>query len=107
MLQISSDVRIPTPQKYALRLAKHFEHRVAVQREQPPYRVDFPDAPCEIDFTEELMHIHIQAASAETLARVRDVVARHLKQVASQETFDIAWSGDLPADSAADQGRPS
>ena len=107
MLQIRSDVRVPTPHKYALRLAKHFEHRVAVQRLQQPYRIDFPDAPCEIDFTDELIHIHIQAVSSETLARVREVVVRHLKQVASQETFAIAWSGDLPADAVADQGRPS
>lgn len=101
MLQINSDVRIPTPQKYALRLAKHFEHRVAVQREQQPFRVDFPDAPCEIGFTDELLHLNIQATSSETLARVREVVTRHLKQVASQETFDIKWSGDLPTN--ADQ----
>jgi uncharacterized protein len=103
MLEIVSDVRIPTPAKYALRLAKHFEHRVTVQREQQPYRVEFPDAPCEIRFSDELLHIHIQANSSETLARVRDVVERHLKQVAAQETFDVAWSGDL----AAGEGRPS
>lgn len=103
MLQTDSDVRIPTPGKYALRLAKHFEHRVTVQRNEQPYRVEFPDAPCEISFTDELLHLRIQSESPDALVRVRDVVARHLKQVASQETFDIAWSGDLPAT----ESRPS
>ena len=107
MLQINSDVLIPTPQKYALRLAKHFEHRVKVQREQQPFRVEFPDTPCEIGFTDQLLQLHIQALSPETLARVRDVVSRHLKQVAAQETFDIEWSGDLPVGTAADPVRPS
>jgi hypothetical protein len=105
MLQIDSDVRIPTPQKYALRLAKHFEHRVTVQRDQPPYRVEFPDAPCEIGFTDDVLHLHIQATSPESLARIREVVTRHLKQVASQEAFDIEWSGDLPAETVTPAGQ--
>jgi hypothetical protein len=74
------------------RLAKHFEHRVSVQREERSASVAFPDAPCTMQATDTHIDIRIDAASSEQLARLQEVVTKHLKQVASQETFDVEWS---------------
>jgi hypothetical protein len=75
------------------RLAKHFEHRVAVVRDERSASVAFQDAPCTMLASDTHLDIRIEAADSVTLARIQDVIAKHLKQVASQETFDIAWSG--------------
>ncbi len=84
-------VVIPTPARYMARLAKHFEHRVTVHREDERARIDFAGAPCWLVARHDVLEIRIEAESPETLERVRGVVDRHLKQVAAKETFEIDW----------------
>lgn len=74
------------------RLAKHFEHRVAVERHPRNAHVAFPDAPCAMQASDTHLDIRIEAQDAATLTRIQDVVTKHLKQVASQETFDVEWT---------------
>ena len=84
-------VVIPTPERYMSRLAKHFEHRVTVHREDNRTRIDFDGAPCSLVARDDVLEVRIEAQDATTLERVRGVVDRHLKQVAAQETFKIDW----------------
>ena len=88
----TAHVAIPTAPRYMNRLAKHFEHRVAVVRDERSASVAFQDAPCTMQANDTHLDIKIEAADPTTLTRIQDVVAKHLKQVASQETFDIEWS---------------
>jgi hypothetical protein len=88
----SSVVTIATPARYMVRLCKHFEHRVTVQRDEHSARISFPDGSCTINATDTTLHLRIEAP-AESLGRYQEVVSRHLKQVASQESFEVAWSG--------------
>ena len=74
------------------RLAKHFEHRVTVERQERSATVAFPNAPCSMQASDTHLDIRIEAPDAATLARLQEVVTKHLKQVASQETFDVEWS---------------
>ena len=88
----AAHVAIPTPPRYMNRLAKHFEHRVTVQRDERSASVAFPDAPCTMQATDTHLDIRIEARDPEQLARLQEVVTRHLKQVASQESFDVEWT---------------
>jgi hypothetical protein len=88
----TAHVAIPTPSRYMNRLAKHFEHRVSVTRDEKTASVAFPDAPCSMQASDTHLDIRIEASSPDTIARLQEVVTRHLKQVASQETFDVEWS---------------
>lgn len=97
MFEANAHVQIPTPQRYALRLAKHFEHRLSVHREDTLSRICFPDAICELRPLEEHLDIKVLLASLPVLNRCRDVVARHLQQVAHGEIFAIDWSGSSQA----------
>jgi hypothetical protein len=92
MSMTTARVAMPTPGRYMNRLAKHFEHRVAVQRNENTASVAFPDAPCSMQADDTHLEIRIESASAETLTRLKEVVTRHLKQVASQESFEVEWS---------------
>lgn len=91
MPSAAARIAIATPPRYLIRLAKHFEHRVAVQRNERSANVAFPQAPCALLADDTHLHIRIDAVDNDTLARLQEVVTRHLKQVASQETFDIEW----------------
>ena len=85
-------VAIPTPARYMVRLAKHFEHRVAVERTESTALITFPDGLCNVDAGETELKLHLEAANAESLARYEQVVGRHLKQVASQEQIEVVWN---------------
>jgi hypothetical protein len=73
------------------RLAKHFEHRVTVQRQERSASVAFQNAPCSMQASDTHLDIRIEAEDDATLTRIQDIVTKHLKQVASQETFEVGW----------------
>jgi len=85
-------VAIPNPSRYMNRLVKHFEHRVAVNRHESSASVEFPGAPCTMQASDTHLDIRIDADDSATLMRIQEVVTKHLKQVASQEAFDVEWS---------------
>ena len=91
MAAAEAHVVIPTPARYLSRLAKHFEHRVTVEREDNRARIDFEGAPCTLLARDGVLEIRIESADTRSVERVRGVIERHLKQVAAQETFEIEW----------------
>ena len=84
-------VSIPTPARYMARLCNHFAHRVSVQREEDHARIEFPNAPCSLKVLENGLQMRIESDDPAAVQRLQEVVARHLKQVASEETFDVDW----------------
>ncbi len=75
------------------RLCNHFAHRVTVHRTPDSARVEFPNAVGTMQATADRLEIRIEANDDATLERMKEVVSRHLKQMASTETFDVNWSG--------------
>jgi len=84
-------VSIPTPARYMARLCNHFAHRVSVHREADHARIDFPNAPCSLKALENELQIRIESEDPAALQRLQEVVGRHLKQVAAEETFEVDW----------------
>lgn len=73
------------------RLAKHFEHRVTVTRDEQTATITFPNGVCSLSVTDQELNIDIESTRDDALSRCQEVVERHLKQVASQETFKVQW----------------
>ena len=88
-----ASVAIPTPARYMARLCNHFAHRVTVHREPESARIEFPNAVGTLQAAADRLEIRLEANDAATLKRLQEVVSRHLKQVASAETFEISWNG--------------
>ena len=87
-----ASVEIPTPARYMARLCNHFTHRETVHREADRARIEFPNGLCTLQATDSRLEMRIEAGNTADLERLEQVVARHLKQVASAETFDVTWS---------------
>ena len=85
-------VEIPTPARYMARLCNHFTHRVTVHREADRGRIEFPNGLCLLHATDARLEMRIEAGDADALDRLEQVVARHLNQVASAETFEVRWT---------------
>ena len=93
MVVAESTVEIRTPARYMGRLCNHFAHRCTVTRGDEHSVVEFPgSARCLLDAGADTLKLRIDAPDAATLERLQDVVARHLKQVAAHETFEVEWS---------------
>jgi uncharacterized protein len=93
MLTSTAIVRVPSPAKYMMRLAKHFEHRITVQRNDHTATFTFPEGVCQAAATDQDLSLTMNATNNDTLARYQEVITRHLKQVAAKEiTFEVEWS---------------
>lgn len=85
-------VVIPTPERYLRRLANHFRHRITVDLQPEDATLHFPDGTGTLAARGAELVMRIEARGPEALARYQEVVSRHLKQVASKETFEVHWS---------------
>ena len=92
MFTAHANVIMPTPARYMVRLCNHFAHRVTVHREGDRARIEFPDAPCSLHAQAATLDMRIEAGDAAALERLKGVVAKHLKQVAAKEAFEINWT---------------
>lgn len=90
MIQIAS---IPTDRAERLMkaLCNHFARKITAHYEADKGYIEFGDGKCEITATPSTLTLQVEAESAEQLARVADVVARHLLKFTPDEEIAIEW----------------
>jgi hypothetical protein len=88
-------VRIPTPlaARYLGQLCKHFQHKCPVTLDGSGGRIGFGIGDCVLHAEPDMLLLSLAAADAEQLARLQDVVARHLLRFAFREPMRIDWQG--------------
>ena len=86
-------ITTPSASKYLQQLCKHWSHKFAVNFTPDKGRVPFGDGgAATFEATPETLTLRIEAADAETLARLEGVVVEHFKRFSFREDFgDIAW----------------
>ncbi|MBE9604000.1 DUF2218 domain-containing protein [Acetobacteraceae bacterium H6797] len=94
-------VRVEMPARFLTQLCKHFGHKLPVVLGEGEGSIDFPGGHCALKAGEEGLRMTITAADAEALARLEDVVARHLARFAFREEPEIRWQ---PVTAAAEGG---
>ena len=89
----SATARVPTPlpRRYMGQLCKHFEHKLPVTLEEAAGTISFPMGVCALQAETDAIVMHVTAPDAEALARLEDVVARHLIRFAFREPVTVAW----------------
>ena len=89
------------PTRYLGQLCKHFEHKIPATYDDGFHtgRIEFSSGTCELsaDETSGELVMTARAANETDLARVEDVVARHLVRFAFRETLEITWTPAVPA----------
>ncbi|MDF2621338.1 MAG: hypothetical protein K0S00_3997 [Xanthobacteraceae bacterium] len=72
--------------RYLQQLCKHWAHKLEVSFTPEHGEVKLPDgAVATMDAQPEMLAVRIEAGDAETLERMKDVVARHLDRFAFRE----------------------
>jgi caffeoyl-CoA O-methyltransferase len=90
-----SEARVPTPQpeRYIKQLVSHLGHRAQTELGpdgQGVIRLDV--GYCTLTAAPGTLVLHATAEGAEGLARVQDVVARHLERFGTREGVQVQWS---------------
>ena len=91
-----SRVSIAKPGRYLGQLCKHFEHKLPATYAEhyETGRIEFSVGLCELEADEAqgILTMRVRAANEADLARLEDVVARHLVRFAFRETLELTWS---------------
>lgn len=96
MAALVSEARIETglAQRYLTQLCRHFEHRLPAQYDADQGSIAFPEGVCRLEARPDLLILRAEATDAPSLARLEDVVARHLGRFAFRDKPPIAWHRD-------------
>jgi hypothetical protein len=82
-MQSTAVVRTPHAARYLGQLVKHFAHRLPAQMSDRGGRIEFPFGICTLNAGETLV-LKVDAAP-ENLAKLENVVARHLERFSFRE----------------------
>lgn len=95
-----ADVALEKPGRYLQQLCKHFAHKLpGTTFSATEGRIPFPMGTCDLDATSaaDTLILCVAAENADDLARLEDVVARHLERFTFREETAIAWTRDVAA----------
>lgn len=89
-----SQARVATPlaSRYLQQLCKHFAHKLPVTFDPRQGRIEFTLGVCELEADAATLAMRAEAPDPEALARLEEVVARHLERFAFREQPQIAWT---------------
>lgn len=92
---MNATANIPTPnaRRYLGQFVKHFAHKLPFVRHETNEHgeVEFPLGLCTLDADARRLSIIVNASSAEELAKLKEVVDRHLLRFAFREALAIDW----------------
>lgn len=93
MLTTKAHVPTASGSKYLQQLCKHWSHKLEVEFSEREGVVRFPTATARMQAGPEGLDVSVEAADAETLERMKDVMATHLDRFAFREApLPFDWS---------------
>ena len=86
-----AEVVTPVPARYLAQLCKHFQHKLDVVFDNQSGHIVFPLGDCRLTARDGTLTLSAEAADEDKLAKLQDVVARHLLRFAFREEMQIDW----------------
>lgn len=88
----SADVAIENPGRWRKQLGSHLGHKITVQSDDTTSTFNFDGGFGTVSDTASGLHLGAQAATADTLATIKDVLGRHLERFAQKLDVTVTWS---------------
>ncbi len=85
MANSSARIQTKSASRYLQQLCKHWSHKFEVTFDATHGRIPLPIGVAILDATPETLDVRVEAADAETLPRLKEVVANHLDRFAFRE----------------------
>ena len=80
------------PERYLKQLASHLGQRIPVEQEGSHTVWTFPFGECAGTATPETIELRAEATTPDHLARIEDVIGRHLERFGARDTLIVRWS---------------
>lgn len=91
MLRSEALVNTANAARYMGQLCKHFGHKIPTKLSDSEGSISFPMGRCALSAAEQVLTMRAEAADAEALARVEEVVASHLDRFAFRDKPAVRW----------------
>jgi hypothetical protein len=91
-MRMTATVRTPEAEALAIRMRKHFAHKVPVDVSEGVSRVRIPAGEFELEALSEKLAVRACAVDAAGLARVKEVVGSHLTRFARDAKVELEWA---------------
>jgi uncharacterized protein len=80
------------PERYLKQLASHLGQRIPVVQEGSHTAWTFPIGECFGTATPETIELRAEATTPEDLARIEDVIGRHLERFGTRDSLLVRWA---------------
>ncbi len=89
----AAEARVATaqPARYLEQLCKHFEHRLAVTRDNGRATIAFAAGRCDLSTEGETLVLRVTTEDPAAIDKLQDVVASHLARFAFREELKFEW----------------
>jgi hypothetical protein len=94
LLRARADVATDAPARYAKQLVSHLGRRVEWVTEGPASTAPIAGGTGVVEVGDGVLVLRAQAADAETLDRVQDVLGRHLERFGQRNELVVTWRSD-------------
>ena len=91
MIQIQATIPTDSPERYILRLCKHFSHRVPSQWSNGKGQVDFAMGQCWLSAQKSALSVLCQAENPTDLEEIQETIKSHFDRFAQQEQLVLHW----------------
>lgn len=88
----AADVEVENPGRWRKQLGSHLGHKITVKSDDTTSTFDFDGGFGSVSDTASGLRLTAEAASADTLAVVKDVLGRHLERFAQKLDIAITWT---------------
>jgi hypothetical protein len=86
-----ADVATDRPARYGKQLASHLGRRIQFKETADEWTADVEGARLRIAAGDSLLHLEVDAADADALARYEDVLGRHLERFGQRDELTVRW----------------
>ena len=95
LLHASADVPTDAPARYAKQLVSHLGRRVEWTTDGAVSSAEIAGGTGVVEVGDGVLHLRAQAPDVETLARVQDVLGRHLERFGQRNELAVTWTGPV------------
>jgi len=86
-----AEIATPRASRYLQQLCKHFAHKRPVEFDAAQGSIGFDIGECRLRAEGEVLRLDLASPDSNQIARLEDVVERHLLRFAFREELKIAW----------------
>ena len=76
---------------YLKKFCRHFAHKLPTEFDDNNGQIEFPFGNCKVETLGNQLQFTVEAETEELIAKMEDVVARHMERFAFRDEIKMTW----------------